>query len=89
MAKDKQTNIIRGDSLSVSIGAASIIGKVFRDDLMLKYHEKYPNYGFDKHKGYGTASHLKAVQTYGVCPIHRRSFEPIKSLVLQSAQPTA
>jgi ribonuclease HII len=81
LSKDVQTNIIRGDSLSITIGAASIVAKVYRDDLMLGYHAKYPEYGFDKHKGYGTATHILAIKQYGACDIHRKSFEPIKSLI--------
>lgn len=68
--------IIKGDTLSQSIAAASIIAKETRDDLMLSYHEKWPQYGFKQHKGYGTARHLEAIQTYGICEIHRRSFAP-------------
>lgn len=70
--------IIKGDSLSQSIGAASIIAKHIRDELMLEYHKKWPMYGFDKHKGYGTKTHLEALQTYGPCSIHRHSFEPVR-----------
>lgn len=67
-------SIIKGDATSYSIAAASIIAKVTRDRLMLKYDELYPEYGFAKHKGYGTASHIAAIKEYGLCPIHRRSF---------------
>lgn len=73
--------IVHGDAKSASIAAASIAAKVTRDRLMLKYDEEYPQYGFRKHKGYGTAEHLEALQKYGPCPIHRRSFEPIRSMV--------
>lgn len=73
--------IIGGDAESQSIAAASIIAKEIRDTLMLKYHEEYPQYGFDRHKGYGTKMHVEAITKHGPCPIHRRSFEPIKSLV--------
>jgi ribonuclease HII len=59
--------------------AASIIAKVTRDRIMKKAHEKYPQYGFDKHKGYGTRSHFEAIKKYGPCEIHRKSFEPIRS----------
>lgn len=72
-------SLIGGDAISASIGAASIIAKVERDNLMREYDKQFPQYGFAKHKGYGTAEHLKALQQYGPCPIHRRSFEPIKS----------
>jgi ribonuclease HII len=66
--------IVRGDSRSISIAAASILAKVTRDRLMEQYHIEYPEYGFDRHKGYGTADHIRAIETYGYCPIHRRSF---------------
>jgi ribonuclease HII len=81
ISKEKQTNIIKGDSRSISIAAASIIAKVYRDDLMTKYAERYPEYGFEKHKGYGTKLHKEAIYKYGPCEIHRKSFEPIKSLI--------
>ena len=71
--------IVKGDSLSVSIAAASIIAKQTRDDLMLEYHKKYPQYGFDQHKGYGTKKHKDAIFLHGPAKIHRQSFEPIKS----------
>ncbi len=67
-------NIIKGDSLSHSIAAASIIAKVTRDALMVELHEQYPQYGFAKHKGYGTKAHIDAIRQHGYSPIHRRSF---------------
>lgn len=67
-------NIVKGDSLSHSIAAASIIAKVTRDALMMDLHEQYPQYGFAQHKGYGTKSHIDAIRRYGYSPIHRRSF---------------
>jgi ribonuclease HII len=67
-------NIVDGDAKSVTIAAASIIAKVTRDHLMREYHVQYPQYGFDRHKGYGTKVHLEALRQHGVCPIHRRSF---------------
>jgi ribonuclease HII len=73
-------SLIGGDAISASIAAASIIAKVERDKLMLDMDKKYPLYGFAKHKGYGTKEHIEAIEKYGPCPIHRRSFEPIKSL---------
>ena len=73
--------IISGDSLSYSIAAASIIAKETRDELMMAYESHHPGYGFGKHKGYGTKAHLEALQRLGPCPIHRKSFEPIKSLL--------
>lgn len=71
--------IIKGDQLSQSIAAASIIAKETRDRLMRTYHDQWPMYGFYQHKGYGTAQHLKALDQHGPCSIHRRSFEPIKT----------
>ena len=69
-----QLAIIHGDAKSVSIAAASILAKVTRDRLMLEADERYPEYGFAAHKGYGTKAHIEALQKYGPCPIHRRSF---------------
>jgi ribonuclease HII len=66
--------VIKGDALSASIAAASILAKVARDRDMLKLSAKYPQYGFEKHKGYGTELHYKALREYGVSPVHRRSF---------------
>ncbi len=66
--------IIHGDALSYSIAAASVLAKVTRDRLMLEYDELYPEYGFAKHKGYGTKQHIEALKKYGPCPIHRRTF---------------
>lgn len=73
--------VIKGDSLSQSIAAASILAKHSRDQMMLQFHQEWPQYGFDKHKGYATRTHLQAIQEHGPCPIHRKSFEPIKSLL--------
>ena len=67
-------SIIKGDAKCYSIAAASIIAKVTRDRIMRKYDEMYPEYGFAKHKGYGTAAHIEAIKKYGPCPIHRRTF---------------
>ena len=69
-----QKSIINGDAKVFSIAAASIIAKVTRDRLMLKYAEKYPQYGFEKHKGYGTKQHYEMIQKHGICRIHRRTF---------------
>lgn len=69
-----QTAIIGGDRKSISIAAASIIAKVGRDRVMLAYHKQYPQYGFDKHKGYPSQMHIDSIKKYGYCPIHRRSF---------------
>ncbi len=66
--------IIKGDSLSANIAAASILAKVSRDRLMCEYAKQYPEYGFDVHKGYGTKRHYEALRTYGACPIHRTTF---------------
>lgn len=66
--------VVKGDAKSASIAAASVIAKVTRDRLLLRYAEKYPEYSFEKHKGYGTAVHYEAVRKYGLCPVHRPSF---------------
>ncbi|MEI8216237.1 MAG: ribonuclease HII [Eubacteriales bacterium] len=68
------TPIIKGDTLSVSIAAASIVAKVIRDRMMRDYHLEYPNYAFDSNKGYGTKAHYEGIDGYGICEIHRRSF---------------
>ena len=70
----RQVPIIKGDAKSISIGAASIFAKVTRDREMIEYDKQYPEYGFAKHVGYGTAEHIEAIKKYGPCPIHRRSF---------------
>ncbi len=76
---DSHSKAIRkGDSLSQSIGAASVLAKVHRDRIMIAYHEKYPHYSFDRHKGYGTREHMEAIAEHGPCPIHRRSFAGVK-----------
>jgi ribonuclease HII len=72
--------IIKGDELSLSIAAASILAKVTRDRLMVEFHHKWPHYRFDEHKGYGTPRHITALLEHGPSPIHRKSFEPVKSL---------
>ncbi len=69
-----QKSVVHGDALSYSIGAASIIAKVYRDNLMDEYAKIYPEYAFDKNKGYGTAVHINAIKEKGLCPIHRRTF---------------
>ena len=68
------TSIIKGDAKCYSIAAASIIAKVTRDRIMRQWDEIYPQYGFEKHKGYGTKAHIEAIKEYGLCPLHRRSF---------------
>jgi ribonuclease HII len=75
-----QRSIIKGDASCLSIAAASIVAKVTRDRLMLQLHELYPAYGFAQHKGYGTEAHLAALHEHGACPIHRRSFAPVRDL---------
>ena len=72
-------SIIKGDAKSYSIAAASIIAKVTRDRIMRQWDEVYPMYGFEKHKGYGTAAHIAAIKEYGLCPLHRHSF--VKNIV--------
>ena len=74
-------NIIKGDAKCASIAAASIIAKVTRDREMMKLDELYPQYGFAKHKGYGTAEHLEALKKYGPSPVHRKSFRPVYELL--------
>jgi ribonuclease HII len=73
-----QESIPKGDTLSISIAAASIIAKVTRDKLMERYHQDYPQFGFSRHKGYPTKAHKAAIKHYGCCPIHRRSFKGVK-----------
>lgn len=77
-----QTSIIKGDANSLSIAAASIVAKVTRDELMKGYDQQFPGYDFAANAGYGTAKHLEALTKLGITPIHRTSFEPVKSLVL-------
>ena len=70
----EQASIVKGDALSYTIGSASIAAKVYRDKLMDGYAGIYPQYGFEKHKGYGTSAHIDAIKANGLCPVHRRSF---------------
>jgi ribonuclease HII len=79
-----QLSLVRGDSLSASIAAASILAKVERDRIMDSYDRLYPQYGFIRHKGYATPEHLSALKTYGPCPIHRVDFQPVKALIEQA-----
>ncbi len=74
-------SIIQGDGLSISIAAASILAKVTRDRIMEEIDRKYPAYGFKQHKGYATEQHLEAIRICGPCEIHRKSFEPVKSIL--------
>lgn len=71
---ERQVSIVRGDAKSVSIAAASILAKVERDHMMEAYDGLYPQYGFARHKGYGTKAHMEAIRAFGMCPIHRRTF---------------
>jgi len=73
-----QEPTIRGDALSISIAAASIVAKVSRDRLMERYDQDYPQFGFSRHKGYPTKAHKEAIRTFGCCPIHRRTFRGVK-----------
>lgn len=72
-----QRAIIKGDAVSASIAAASVLAKTYRDDLMCKFEDEFPHYGFSGHKGYGAAVHLEALKKYGPCSIHRRSFRGV------------
>jgi ribonuclease HII len=74
-----QRAVIKGDQLSISIAAASILAKVSRDRIMQTYHERFPDYDFHHHKGYPTPEHLKRLQQFGPCPAHRRSFRPVRA----------
>jgi ribonuclease HII len=73
----EQKGIPRGDSLSLSIASASIVAKVYRDRIMCDYHEQFPQYGFDSHKGYATARHYEAIRKHGPCPLHRMTFRGV------------
>jgi ribonuclease HII len=77
-----QQSIIKGESVSASIAAASIIAKVVRDDIMLDYHERYPLYNFKNHKGYSTKDHMECIDKHGPCPIHRKSFRKVIDIQL-------
>lgn len=72
-----QRAIIKGDSISASIAAASILAKTYRDELMCRYHEEFPHYGFAEHKGYAAPIHLEALKQHGACVIHRKSFRGV------------
>lgn len=77
----KQQALVKGDSRSFAIAAASILAKEHRDSLMARYAERYPGYGFERHKGYPTRQHLEALRLQGVTPLHRRSFAPVRALL--------
>lgn len=81
-----QKPVIKGDSLSISIAAASIIAKVTRDRLMDTYHKDYPQFGFSTHKGYPTKAHKDAIRRFGICPIHRRTFKGVKEYAQQISE---
>ncbi len=72
--------VVKGDGISLSIAAASVIAKVIRDRRMRAYAEEFPEYGFERHKGYGTKAHLEALQRHGPCRIHRKTFQPVAQL---------
>ena len=76
----RQMSLIKGDAKSVSIAAASVVAKVVRDRMMKEYAVLYPGYGFERNAGYGTDTHLRGLEQFGVTPIHRRSFAPIKHM---------
>ena len=82
-----QTSIIYGDSLSISIAAASVVAKVYRDQRMRDFHDIYPQYGLASHKGYSTPEHLAALEKHGPCPLHRKSFRPIAQTSLPLGEP--
>lgn len=74
-------SVIKGDQKSLSIAAASIIAKETRDEIMNGLHQKYSHFGFDRHAGYATKFHIEKIQEFGICEVHRKSFEPIKSML--------
>ena len=74
-----QVSLVEGDQRSLSIACASILAKVWRDEEMRRLDERYPQYGFAQHKGYGTSAHLHALRRHGACPAHRRSFAPVRA----------
>jgi len=74
--------VVKGDSKSLAIAAASIVAKVTRDRMMAELALEFPEYGFERHKGYGTKAHLEALRRHGPCPVHRRSFQPVAQLEL-------
>ncbi len=76
-----ETAVVDGDARSLSIAAASVVAKVHRDELMAEYAGQFPQYGFERHKGYGSADHIQALKEHGPCPLHRRSFGPVADLI--------
>ena len=81
-----QQAVVGGDGLSLSIAAASVVAKVERDRYMIAKAEKYPGYGFEKHKGYGTRMHMEALRSKGPCPLHRKTFAPVAQLAFDFAE---
>ena len=79
-------SIIKGDTLSLSVAAASIVAKVTRDRVMAEYHRLYPQYNFLSHKGYGTEEHVRQLAAHGPCPIHRKTFAPVAQAMVQQAR---
>jgi ribonuclease HII len=75
--------IVKGDSKVKAISAASIVAKVLRDRMMVDYHKKYPDFSFHLHKGYGTQQHLTEIEQFGILPIHRKTFNPVRTMILQ------
>ena len=75
----KSASVKKGDSLSLSIAAASVVAKVLRDDEMIRLSDQYPHFGFSEHMGYGTEKHIEAIRRYGACPLHRMSYAPMKN----------
>jgi ribonuclease HII len=75
--------IVKGDSKVKAISAASIVAKVLRDRMMVDYHKKYPDFSFHLHKGYGTQQHLTEIEQFGILPIHRKTFNPVRTIILQ------
>ena len=75
------SSAVGGDGRVAAISAASVLAKVYRDQLMTRLHERYPAYGFHRHKGYGTPEHLQRLEQHGPCPEHRRGFAPVRRLL--------
>ena len=86
VSKDKQLQLVKGDNTSLCVASASIIAKVYRDELMERYEKEnaFQAFSFSSHKGYGTAKHLEEIKNFGISSLHRKSFEPIKSMLNHS-----